>query len=326
MQLYKQFSEKYRLLTGWAPFSLGDVLYGAVVVFLISKIVGFIKRVRSKKTTENKAAFSQKLLNGFSVLAIIYIIFNVFWGLNYNRKGIAGQLGLQLKEYSTTELTDITRMLAIKANEWKLAAKQAGTHVPRKAELFSIACNAYDSAALSLPYLTYSQPSVKPSLFSYLGNYLGFTGYYNPFSGEAQVNTTVPAFLQPYTTCHEIAHQLGYAKEMEANFVGYLAASASSNPHFRYSVYLDLFTYASRNLYYADSNQAKKLIDTLSTDVKNDIKEWKEFNRRHRNAIEPVIRWIYGIYLQGNEQPQGILAYDEVNGFLIAYYKKYGKL
>jgi hypothetical protein len=34
--------------------------------------------------------------------------------------------------------------------------------------------------------INYKYPSVKPSIFSYLGNYLGFTGYYNPFSGEAQ--------------------------------------------------------------------------------------------------------------------------------------------
>jgi hypothetical protein len=78
-------------------------------------------------------------------------------------------------------------------------------------------------------------------LWGWLGNYVGFTGYYNPFTGEAQVNTTVPKFLQPFTASHEVAHQLGYAKEMEANFVGYLAASHSTDTLFRYSVYLDLF-------------------------------------------------------------------------------------
>ncbi len=69
-------------------------------------------------------------------------------------------------------------------------------------------------------------------MYSYLGNYLGFTGYYNPFTGEAQVNTTVPLFVQPFTTCHEIGHQLGYAKENEANFAGYLAAKSSPDAGF----------------------------------------------------------------------------------------------
>ncbi len=59
----------------------------------------------------------------------------------------------------------------------------------------------------------------------WLGNYLGFTGYYNPFTGEAQVNTTVPQFLLPNIALHEMGHQIGYAKEDEANFSAYLAAS-----------------------------------------------------------------------------------------------------
>ena len=89
-------------------------------------------------------------------------------------------------------------------------------------------------------------------MWGWLGNYSGFTGYYNPFTGESQVNSTVPVFTIPYTACHEVAHQLGYAKEMEANFAGYLAASTSDDNFFRYSVYLDLFRYANRNLFLLD--------------------------------------------------------------------------
>jgi len=55
------------------------------------------------------------------------------------------------------------------------------------------------------------------------------------------VNTTTPVFTQPFTTCHEIGHQLGYAKENEANFAGYLSARSSRDPAFLYSVYFDLY-------------------------------------------------------------------------------------
>ena len=174
--------------------------------------------------------------------------------------------------------------------------------------------------------IKYHTISIKPSMWGWLGNYTGFTGYYNPFTGEAQVNTTVPEFLQPYIACHEVAHQLGYAKEMEANFVGYLAASASQDTLFHYSVYLDLFFYSNRNLYGNDSAGAKSFAMQLLPSVKADIKEWKDFNRRHKNPIEPVIRWVYGKFLEGNQQPQGVLSYDEVTSFMIAYYKKFGKI
>ena len=39
------------------------------------------------------------------------------------------------------------------------------------------------------PYLNYKHTDVKQMLFSAIGNFSGFLGYYNPFTGEAQVNT-----------------------------------------------------------------------------------------------------------------------------------------
>ena len=191
---------------------------------------------------------------------------------------------------------------------------------------YSIIQTAYTRLPSFYPFLKYQPVSVKPSVWSWLGNYMGFTGYYNVFTGEAQVNTLVPKFLQPFTTCHEVAHQLGYAKEMEANFVAYLAATASQDTLLHYSVYLDMFMYSNRNLFMSDSVAAKEFIEILIPAVKDDLKEWRTFNKKHRNPIEPVFRWVYGKYLEGNQQPQGVFSYDEVTGFIIAYYKKYGRI
>ena len=93
-----------------------------------------------------------------------------------------------------------------------------------------------------------------------------------------------------------------------------------------YSIYLDMFLYSNRNLSGSDSAAAKTAAKQLLPAVKNDIAEWRNFNRRHRNPFEPVFQWLYGKYLQSNEQPQGVLSYDQVTGFLIAYYKKFGKI
>jgi hypothetical protein len=210
------------------------------------------------------------------------------------------------------------------------ASKQVllATHqpYPSSKNLFEGVRKAYAALGKNYPFLQYKNESLKSSSWGWFGNYAGFTGYYNPFTGEAQVNTTVPKFLQPFISCHEVAHQLGYAKEMEANFVGYLAATSSTDPLFQYSVYLDLFNYANRNLFITDSAAAKGYRNKLIPPVKEDIREWIRFNQRNRSLLEPVVRWGYGLFLQSNEQPQGILSYDEVTGFLIAYYKKIGKI
>ena len=259
-----------------------------------------------------------------TVILLIYISFNLLWGINYNRLGIASQLGITVEKYSPTELKSLTAALLQKVNESKTASIRNGSASTSNNEVYKHSKQAYTEVNKKISFLRYSAPSVKTSLWGWLGNYMGFNGYYNPFTGEAQVNTTVPKFLLPYITCHEMAHQLGYAKENEANFVGYLAATASKDSSFLYSTYFDLFLYADKDLYSVDSSAARSFAHQLIPAVKADIKEWNNFNRSHQSPAEPVIRWLYGKFLQSNQQPSGVLSYDEVTGLLIAYYKKYG--
>jgi hypothetical protein len=123
-----------------------------------------------------------------------------------------------------------------------------------------------------------------------------------------------------------MAHQLGYASESEANFVGYLAAVHSDDPRFRYSAYQDLFSYANREMYYLDSGCYRENFRRLDTLVKQDYKQLYLFLKAHRNPLEPVLNKMYDGYLKANHQEQGIMSYSEVTGWLIAYMQKYQKL
>ena len=344
---YPTFSRILRYIFGWLPFSIGDVLYGLVILWLIWKLVKAIKIIYKKQAKpplsppkgeemEKIGAkliqsmklqnFGKGLVKAIRILLIVYIIFNLFWGINYNRIGIASQLQLKMEKYKPEDLKMINGLLVDKVNAAKLALVNQHFQYPSKKQLFVKVQDAYKEAEKIYPFLRYQPVSLKPSVWSWVGNYTGFTGYYNPFTGEAQVNTLVPKFLQPFTSCHEVAHQLGYAKEMEANFVAYLSATASKDTLLHYSVYLDLFMYSNRNLFATDSVAAKDYSNKLTPAVKDDLKEWRAFYKKYRNPIEPVFRWIYGKYLEGNQQPQGVLSYDEVTGFIIAYYKKNGKV
>lgn len=123
-----------------------------------------------------------------------------------------------------------------------------------------------------------------------------------------------------------MGHQLGYAKEDEANFSGYLAAVNSHDTLFQYSTYLDLFVYANREVYYFDSTASKQAAMQLIPAVKADLLEWRRFNKKYTSVLEPAISWLYGKYLQVNQQPQGLRSYNEVIASLLAYYSKYGKI
>jgi len=253
----------------------------------------------------------------------VYVLFNMLWGLNYNRKGIDYQLQLQLKPYDKQELHDVLQMIVERLNALDSNAHIARGEMNKKSVLFNNAVLSYNNISRQDNFLEYPSPSVKASVFSYIGNYLGFSGYYNPFSGEAQVNTTVPVYIRPFTTCHEIGHQLGYAKENEANFAGYLSAKSSNNPAFQYSVYFDLYLYAASELYFRDSTLMVPLREQLRSSVRNDLRMLRDFFSKYQNPFEPYIRKLYGRYLKANNQPNGIMTYDEVTGRIVAYYQKY---
>ncbi|MEO6187903.1 MAG: DUF3810 domain-containing protein [Ginsengibacter sp.] len=321
---YRGVSYLQRLLFGWVPFSFGDVLYvvgGCWLLYTIGKycILLFSKRM-------NRRLLVKKLLQLLRLVVCLYLIFNILWGLNYDSVPASKKLELDLQGTDSTNLVALQEVLLQKVNENKRALIERGVAYPSNKEIFKRAGDCYASAASRFPFLKYEQRSVKSSLFGSLGNYLGFTGYYNPFSGEAQVNTTVPKFLVPYIATHEIGHQLGFAKEDEANFVGYLAAVNAQDTLFQYSAYLDLFLYANREVYYFDSVLAKNSISMLTPAVRADLEEWKKFNLEHTSFIEPVISWMYGKYLKLNKQPAGLRSYNRVIVSLAAYYRKYGEI
>lgn len=324
---YPTLSNVFRSIFGWLPFSIGDFLWGWLVFFLILKLFYFIRFLFSKKRRSGSAELV-KLTTIKTVMfcSVVYILFNIFWGINYNRLGIANQLGLTMNEYTLDELKIINGVLVDKINNSKQTLLNKKAAYPNNSSLFSMTKNAYAVVAKKYEFLNYPNASLKQSMWGWLGNYTGFVGYYNPFTGEAQVNTTVPKFTQPFTACHEVAHQLGYAKEMEANFVGYLAASNSTDTLFRYSVYTDLFSYANRTLYIADSSAALQYRKLLLPAVIADFKERRKFAMDHSSFLEPIFRTLYGKFLQSNQQPMGILSYDEVTTFIISYYKKFGTI
>jgi hypothetical protein len=333
--LYPGFIEKYysngfypvlskiqRILFGWIPFSIGDLIYGFFIIVMLVKIWQLLAIIFKRKFNR------QYLLSGLRQIIFyflfLYVFFYLFWGLNYNRKSIANQLDLKITSYSAAELDTLGYVLQKRLNYYAAFVTQERDSFRKKKNLFRESAAAFKLAREQYPFLRYHPKSIKPSLFSYAGNIMGFQGYYNPFSGEGQVNTTVPIVIQPFVTCHEIGHQVGFGKENEANFAGFLACRLHPSHFFRYSVYFDMFNYTINEIRRTDSLKAIHLLQDLHPQAKQDRLELKKFFEKYKNPIEPVIMWIYDQYLVANDQPAGKRTYSEVIGFLIAYQRKFG--
>jgi hypothetical protein len=135
------------------------------------------------------------------------------------------------------------------------------------------------------------------------------------------VNTTSPGFLHPFTICHEVAHQLGYAPEEEANFVGYLVAGHASDVRFRYAANFEMFMYSIRQLRWQDTTMAGELWKRAVPGVHADYHQLKQFYRRYSGPVDDYTSMIYDQYLKANKQDKGIRSYSEVVGWLIAYFQ-----
>lgn len=263
-------------------------------------------------------------LKGVAALLSVYLVFLLLWGYNYRRHSLAADMGLDVKSYNTGQLYKLADTLLLQVNTQKAALGDTLGLVapdPDSAMLFSRVEFAYKQATTQWPSLRYRSPCIKSSLYGKWLNYMGVTGYLNPFTNEAQVNTTTPQFMQPFTTCHEVAHQLGYAPEESANFVGYLVADNTGDPRFRYAANFEMFLYSTSQLSRRDTALAKEIWSRAVPGVKADYKAMVNFYKAYRGPLDDYSGMIYDQYLKANKQEKGIYSYSEVVGWLMAYFR-----
>jgi len=330
---YPKLGQIMRQISAKLPFSLGDICYVLFAIYLVVNIIRFfLAGVRARFPKD------WWIWGGYKIIIFalkLYIFFKLLWGLNYDREGIAYQLYLHPKPYTVEDVTSLTNDLIDSLNATRKLIPDTLLPQPSIEVIKAEAIDNYGKVSKDYSFLQYKTPSVKASLFSEVGDYVGFTGYFNPFSGEAQLRTDIPRVLIPYVCSHEMAHQLGYASESEANFVGYLAASKSANSYTRYSMYLELFSYAQgEEIFLYGRSKDYRAFDSiikhnrlrLDTVVKKERKEIREFFRKRRKTVAPAFNNLYDQYLKLNQQEKGVESYDQVIGWLIAYKKKYGKI
>jgi hypothetical protein len=331
-KFYPIISNVQRWLVKTIPFSLGDVLYSLAIFYLIARLFVTIKAIVQSPT--KKTTILRLLHKALNFCLVVFIIFKLIWGLNYNRLGVAYQFKLQKQVYTTAQLEDFLSILIVEANTCRKQIVDSTLQFESEF-VYKEAETSYKKIAQYLPFLTVSNFTIKPSLHNDLYKYLGCTGYYNPLSGEAHFRTNLPSVLQPIVACHEVAHQLGYASEDEADFIAILVANESDNIYFKYSLLIDLIRITHRNLFKIHASQdnkegylkIKSIYDCRIPQVKKDMTEIVLFfdneSTKLTSATQKIQSEIFDNYLKLNNMPMGIETYNEVLGWLLAYRQKY---
>jgi hypothetical protein len=316
--IYPYISKLLRILLGWIPFSFGDLLI-AFGIFVFIRFLFRLIKTRFKN-------FIPKLVHLVAVLSVIYFCFYFFWGLNYYRQPLAKNLGYQQSKYTTEQLVTVTSQVVQKLNEYQFLITKNDTikveNPYSQKEMYKIAIPGYENLAKEYPQFSYQFTSLKSSMMSLLQTYNGTSGYLNPLTGEAQVNARIPKTSYPSTTCHEIAHQIGWAAENEANFVGFLATNYNDDVYFKYASYRMAFGYCIRELRKRDPQLSKEAWKQLHTGVLKDYRASNTFWKQYENPFEPIIKKGYNAYLKANKQDKGIDSYNYVVDLFISYFEQ----
>ncbi|MCK8481464.1 DUF3810 domain-containing protein [Psychroserpens algicola] len=314
--IYIWISKLMRYVFGWVPFSVGDVLYTILGIYVIRWFI--LNRKRILKDTKNW------FLDVLSAISLGYFAFHLLWAFNYYRLPLHKSLGLE-HDYTTEELVALTNQLIEKTNaiQLNLAANDSTKVIMpyTKTEVLKMVPNGYDKLSEEFPYLSYHPRSIKRSIYSLPLTYMGFSGYLNPFTNEAQVDGLIPTYKFPTTGSHEVAHQLGYAAENEANFIGSMAAMHHPDIYFNYSGYAFALRHCLHEVYRRNPDLYEELKDQVHIGVLKNYQEVRDFWDNYQNLAEPLFKATYSNFLKSNNQAGGMDSYSYVVALLVNYHK-----
>ena len=308
--LFEQKKYLFQSIFSKIPFSLGDIVYfvlGLLLVFSIFKLFN----------SKTRKAYSLRLLKGLNVF---YFVYQLVWGMTYFQRPIV--LVLDEKEPQIAEIKALALKYLHQAKHTRMLVKEGEKGVFQIQDLEKIKREIL-SQQKKIPAFLGNKISTeidnfKPSLYSGFMNYTGVLGYYNPFSTEAQYNSHLPHTFLPFTLSHESAHQLGFAREQEANFVGYLVGIGSENPELRYSTEYFALKSLLRALATEDEDFVKTVIAQYSDEMKRDYQAEKDFVEEYQGPMNTFFAFTNDLFLKTNQQ-EGAVTYSYFVDLLVRY-------
>ena len=302
------------------PFSMAGVLIAAAILgFLAYLVFGIVTAVR-------RGGWFLRVYRIFITAAAIalavYAGFCILWGVYYYTSDFETQSGIYSQPVSTEQLESVTHYFARMVNEYgeQVHRDENGFFDEDMDAVFAASATLYNEVEHLVPCLSGDELRAKPFMFSKAMSYLNFTGFFFPFTGEANINIDSPACLIPSTIAHELAHQRGVAAEDEANFAAVIACLENGNPVYCYSACLLAYIHLGNALYRADHDAWSEVYSILSDDVKADLSANNRYWEKYETPVSAVSDTVYTGFLHSYGQTLGLQSYGACVDLLVAYY------
>lgn len=310
-------------ISGWVFIPIGQIIFYSLLFGLIVWVVKRIIHLIKKKIRFGKFAWVM-IKNSLFAFSLFNCLFTLTWGLNYHRLKIPEIADLDVKDITREELIALNDTLISRCNMQRSEIVAEDNLPITKEEILKQAKIGFEEAQGHYDFIGYDVFSVKSVLVPKIMSSFTIGGIYFMFTGEANVNMDPPNFLVPAVTCHEMAHQSGFASEDEANFVGYLACEFNPDINFQYSGNLMMLRYSMRSLYRMDSVAYDALAAKLTVEVKEDLRKNREYWQSFYNPIDPLTDALYDLFLKANDQKEGVKSYGMVTSLMIGEYRRSG--
>lgn len=304
-------------LTTILPFSISEILlYIVSFLFLLSLIICLVRLCLKKVKLTGILWGFLTLIQFFSILFILYTL---NCGINYQRTSFASKTGLYLSPYKKEDLIALCRQLTDDVNQsGLLAARDASGLAIADSQVRLDAVAAMNILSEKFTDLAGYYPLPKPFIVPRILSIQMITGIYSPFTIEANYNSEMPGYNIPFTACHELSHLKGFMQEEEANFIAYLACMSLDRPEYQYSGSLVAWVYSTNVLYRLEPDLYWELRDSLIPQARQDLTANNDFWKQFDTKVSKATSKVNDFYLKANGQPEGVKSYNLMVDLLVA--------
>ncbi len=310
------------LATGWLPFSLAEGL-----LLFAPVLLGILIALAVRFSAKGLRAGIRYVCVLLSVLCILYTLFVPSLGLGSDTTALGERIGLVDAKVTAEQLAAAMQWAAEEANalcgdvDFAFGGASSMPFADYDAMCADLMIG-YERLYRDHPIFLQFPSKVKPVILSEPMSYTHITGIYTFFTGEANLNVNFPDYTLPFTAAHELAHQRGFAREKEANFIAFLVCINAESAYSRYSGYVNMVEYLSNALYSADKALWEEVFYSLDLRIRYEMEAYNVFYEKYKeNKAAEISGAVNDTYLKVQGQTEGTKSYGLVVDLAVAYYE-----
>lgn len=209
--IYPIFVSVIGRLSSMVSFSFVELSLYVMSLLIIGTGIHALASARKNR----KTAVLQWISALFLGACILFFLFVINCGINYQKESFADTAGLKVRPYSVEELTATCQWLTEEVNRLSAQVQRSDQkELLLPDDIQKEAVRSMQSLGRTYPSLQGYYPAPKPVLVSEILSRQKLMGIYSPFTIEANYNQDMPAYDLPFTMCHELSHLRGFMQEV----------------------------------------------------------------------------------------------------------------